>query len=98
MGLWYSTSGILFLILFVVIGIEGIGLYSFFGIFIPYVAVFLFIVGFIYRVLKWASAPVPFHIPTVCGQQKSFPWIKTSHIDSPSTTGDRKSTRLNSSH
>jgi len=87
MGLWYSILGIFFLILFVVIGIEGIGLYSFFGIFIPYVAVFLFIVGFIYRVLKWASAPVPFHIPTVCGQQKSFPWIKTSHIDSPSTTG-----------
>ena len=51
MGLWYSTSGILFLILFVVIGIEGIGLYSFFGIFIPYVAVLFFIVGFIYRVL-----------------------------------------------
>ena len=87
MGLWYSILGIFFLILFVVIGIEGIGLYSFFGIFIPYVAVFLFIVGFIYRVLKWASAPVPFHIPAVCGQQKSFPWIKTSHIDSPSTTG-----------
>jgi nitrate reductase gamma subunit len=87
MGLWYSTSGILFLILFVVIGIEGIGLYSFFGIFIPYVAVLFFIVGFIYRVLKWASSPVPFHIPTVCGQQKSLPWIKASHIDSPSTTG-----------
>ena len=87
MGLWYSTSGILFLILFVVIGIEGIGLYSFFGIFIPYVAVLFFIVGFIYRVLKWASSPVPFHIPTVCGQQKSLPWIKADNIDSPSTTG-----------
>ncbi|MGA2463593.1 MAG: sulfate reduction electron transfer complex DsrMKJOP subunit DsrM [Thermodesulfobacteriota bacterium] len=87
MGLWYSTSGILFLILFVVIGIEGIGLYSFFGIFIPYVAVLLFVVGFIYRVLKWASSPVPFHIPTVCGQQKSLPWIKADNIDSPYTTG-----------
>ena len=87
MGLWYSTSGILFLILFVVIGIEGIGLYSFFGIFIPYVAVLFFIVGFIYRVLKWASSPVPFHIPTVCGQQKSLPWIKADNIDSPYTTG-----------
>jgi len=87
MGLWYSISGILLLILLVVIGIEGIGLYSFFAIFIPYVAVLLFIAGFIYRVLKWASSPVPFHIPTVSGQQKSLSWIKADNIDSPYTTG-----------
>ena len=87
MGLWYAISGIVLLIFFVVIGIEGIGLYSLFAIFIPYVAVLLFVIGFIYRVLKWASSPVPFHIPTVCGQQKSLPWIKADNIDSPSTTG-----------
>ncbi len=87
MGLWYSISGVLLLILLVVTGTEGIGLYSFFAIFIPYVAVLLFIVGFIYRVLKWASSPVPFHIPTVSGQQKSLPWIKADSIDSPYTTG-----------
>ena len=87
MGLWYAISGIFLLILFVVVGIEGIGLYSLFAIFIPYVAVLLFVIGFIYRVLKWASSPVPFHIPTVCGQQKSLPWIKADNIDSPSTTG-----------
>jgi len=87
MGLWYSISGILSLILLVVIGIEGIGLYSFFAIFIPYLAVFLFITGFIYRVLKWAGSPVPFHIPTVSGQQKSLPWIKADSIDSAFTTG-----------
>jgi nitrate reductase gamma subunit len=87
MGIWYSISGILLLILLVVIGTEGIGLYSFFAIFIPYVAVLLFVVGFIYRVLKWASSPVPFHIPTVSGQQKSLSWIKADNIDSPHTTG-----------
>jgi len=87
MALWYSISGILLLILLVVIGIEGIGLYSFFAIFIPYAAVLLFIAGFLYRVLKWASAPVPFHIPTVSGQQKSLSWIKADNIDSPYTTG-----------
>jgi len=87
MGLWYSISGILLLIVLVVIGIEGIGLYSFFGIFIPYVAILLFVVGFIYRVLKWASSPVPFHVPTVSGQQKSLSWIKADNIDSPYTTG-----------
>jgi nitrate reductase gamma subunit len=83
--MWYSISGILLLVLLVPIGIEGMGLTSFFGIIIPYAAVLLFIVGFLYRVLKWASSPVPFHIPTVCGQQKSLPWIKASSIDSPST-------------
>jgi len=87
MGLWYSICGVLLLILLVVIGTEGMGLYSFFGIFIPYVALLLFVVGFIYRVLKWASSPVPFHIPTVSGQQKSLPWIKSDNINSPYTTG-----------
>src|SRR4030042_6966613 len=87
MGLWYAISGIVLLIFFVVIGIEGICLFSLFAIFIPYVAVLLFVVGFIYRVLKWANSPVPFHIPTICGQQKSLPWIKADNIDSPSTTG-----------
>jgi nitrate reductase gamma subunit len=87
MGLWYSILGILLLILLVVIGTEGIGLYSIFAIFIPYAAVFLFVIGFIYRVLKWASSPVPFHIPTVCGQQKSLSWIKADNINSPYTTG-----------
>ena len=87
MGLWYSISGVLALLLFVLIGVAGIGLYSVFGIFIPYLAAILFVVGFIYRVLKWASSPVPFHIPTVSGQQKSLSWIKADSIDSPYTTG-----------
>jgi nitrate reductase gamma subunit len=38
----------------------------------------------IYRVLKWGSAPVPFRIPTTCGQQKSLPWIKQSTLENPS--------------
>jgi nitrate reductase gamma subunit len=87
MGLWYSISGILLIILLVVIGIEGIGLYSFFSIIVPYVAVLVFVIGFIYRVLKWASSPVPFHIPTVSGQQKSLSWIKADNTNSPYTTG-----------
>ena len=86
MGLWYSISGVLVLLLFVLIG-AGMGLYTVFGIFIPYLAAILFVAGFIYRVLKWASSPVPFHIPTTCGQQKSLPWIKADNIDSPYTTG-----------
>ncbi len=87
MGLWYSISGVFALLLFVLLGVEGAGLYSIFGIFIPYLAVLLFVVGFIYRVLKWASSPVPFHIPIVGGQQRSLPWIKPDRINSPYTTG-----------
>ena len=87
MGLWYSILGILVLLLFVIVGAGGMGLYALFTIFIPYAAVLLFIAGFLYRVLKWASAPVPFHIPTVSGQQKSLSWIKPDNINSPFTTG-----------
>jgi len=50
------------------------------------VALAVFIIGFIYRVVKWASVPVPFHIPTVCGQQKTLPWIKANSTESPHNT------------
>lgn len=62
------------------------GLQVVFGIWIPYVAVAVFVLGFIYRILKWAKSPVPFRIPTTCGQQKSLTWIKHNAIDNPSTT------------
>jgi len=87
MGFWYSILGILVLLLLAIVGVGGMGLYTLFTVIIPYAAVFLFVAGFIYRVLKWASAPVPFHIPTVSGQQKSLSWIKADNIDSPFTTG-----------
>jgi nitrate reductase gamma subunit len=43
-------------------------------------------VGVVVRVLGWARSPVPFRIPTTCGQQKSLPWIKQAKIENPSTT------------
>jgi len=58
----------------------------FFGVIIPYIAVFIFIFGIIYRVWKWARSPVPFRIPTTCGQQKSLPWIKANNLENPSNT------------
>lgn len=57
-----------------------------FAIVIPYTALAIFAFGFIYRIVVWARSPVPFHIPTVCGQQKSLPWIKHDRTESPSTT------------
>ena len=56
------------------------------AIVIPYIALAIFVTGFVYRIILWARSPVPFHIPTVCGQQKSLPWIKNDETESPSTT------------
>lgn len=55
-----------------------------FGVVIPYAAFVIFVGGMVVRVLKWASSPVPFRIPTTCGQQKSLPWIKQSKLENPS--------------
>jgi nitrate reductase gamma subunit len=57
-----------------------------FAVVIPYAALLAFFLGVSYRVVKWAGVPVPFRIPTSCGQQKSLPWIKSSWLESPHTT------------
>lgn len=56
-----------------------------FAIVIPYTALAIFVIGFVYRIILWACSPVPFCIPTVCGQQRSLPWIKNNKTESPST-------------
>ncbi|MCJ7563161.1 MAG: menaquinol oxidoreductase, partial [Candidatus Aminicenantes bacterium] len=63
-----------------------VGLHAAFGVAIPYLAVLLFLVGIVYRVLSWARVPVPFRIPTTCGQEKSLPWIRQAKLDNPSDT------------
>ena len=62
------------------------GVYIFFGVVIPYAAGAIFLFGVLYRIWKWAGAPVPFRIPTTCGQQKSLPWMKSSYLDNPYST------------
>ncbi len=52
---------------------------------VPYAAFAALLVGFCCRVVRWASAPVPFHIPVTCGQQTSLAWIRPANIDNPST-------------
>lgn len=64
-------------------GVREAGLHQVFGVVLPYAAVALFALGFIVRVFIWARSPVPFRIPTTCGQQKSLPWIKHSRLESP---------------
>ena len=83
----FSLLAVVVLILLAYVGVEGAGLQVLFGVIIPYIAVFIFIAGFVYRVMDWARSPVPFRIPTTCGQQKSLPWIKENKIDNPFTAG-----------
>lgn len=59
-----------------------------FGVAVPYLAAALFFGGLILRVLRWANVPVPFRIPTTCGQQKSLDWIKQEKTENPDTTGN----------
>ena len=53
---------------------------------IPYAAFGVFFIGFLYRIFVWARSPVPFRIPTTCGQEKSLPWIKPSTLESPANS------------
>ena len=81
-----GLAAVLALILLAYVGAGLLGLQTLFGIAIPYFALALFIVGFIYRIVTWAASPVPFHIPTVCGQQRSLSWIKADNSESPYNT------------
>jgi len=79
-----AAVGILFL--FGLLGAAGMVPEAIFGVRFPYLAVAVFLGGLTYRVLSWAKVPVPFRIPTTCGQEKSLPWIKQAKLDNPSGT------------
>ncbi len=67
------------------IGVGAISLHYLFGVIVPYVAALIFFAGFIMKVVNWGTSPVPFRIPTTCGQQKSLPWFKHSKLENPVT-------------
>lgn len=83
----FSLVAVIVLFLIAYAGVEAAGLHWLFGIVIPYLALIIFVVGFVSRVLGWAYSPVPFRIPSTCGQQKSLPWIRQAALDNPSTKG-----------
>ncbi len=87
MAAFYSFMFVLILIGIAWVGAGGAQLQTLFGVIIPYVAVAVFVVGFLSKIWKWASIPIPFCIPTTGGQQKSLPWIKWNHWDNPCTKG-----------
>ena len=86
MNVLLSLVAVVVLLLIAILGVEVAGLEFLFGVVLPYTAILLFLVGVVYRVVYWARSPVPFRIPTTCGQQKSLPWIKSSWLESPHNT------------
>jgi nitrate reductase gamma subunit len=56
-----------------------------FGIVLPYLSIAVFLVGITIRVVGWARSPVPFRIPTTCGQQRSLTSIEPARFENPST-------------
>ncbi len=66
------------------VGVQYAGLGYLFGIVLPYSAITVLIFGFIFRMVDWLRRPVPFCIPTTCGQEKSLDWIKQDKLESPS--------------
>lgn len=56
------------------------------GVIVPWSALAVLLLGIVSRIIRWSLSPVPFRIPTTCGQQKSFSWIKASWLENPSST------------
>ena len=65
------------------LGVQYAGLSYLFGVIIPYTACALFLAGFLFRLVDWLARPVPFRIPTTCGQEKSLDWIAYDRLESP---------------
>jgi nitrate reductase gamma subunit len=90
MNAWFSLFTGLFavivLVLISLLGVGSLGLATLFGIYIPWVAFLIFVIGVVWRIVAWARTPVPFRIPTTCGQGKSLPWMKAAYLESPYTT------------
>ncbi len=85
-SLFASLIAVIALVLVALFGVGAVGLDKLFGVAIPYIAMAMFVGGVVYRILEWAKVPVPFRIPTTCGQGKSLPWIKADNLESPYNT------------
>lgn len=79
----YSLIAVIVLLLLAYVGVAGLHLEVLFGIVFPYVAMAIFLAGFIYKLVGWAKSPVPFPITTTGGQQVSLPMVSPARIDNP---------------
>jgi len=78
-----SAIAVLILVVIPWVGVGALNLSGFFGVFLPYVALIVFFVGLVYRVVVWACSPSPFRIPTTAGQQWSLPGSSTTASTTP---------------
>ncbi len=85
-SLFASLLAVIVLVLISWFGVGAVGLGTLFGVWIPYIATAVFVIGFVYRVVQWGRTPVPFRIPTTCGQGLSLPWIKANNLEAPYNT------------
>lgn len=85
-SLFGSLCAVIGLVVLAVLGAGSAGMSWLFGVIIPYAALAIFVVGIVLRVLQWASVPVPFRIPTTCGQGYSLPWLKANNLEAPYNT------------
>ena len=83
MSALYALVAVVVLLLVVPVGMGVANLEFLFGVIVPYAAIALFLLGFAYRILKWARSAVPFRITTSCGQQKSLDFIKADNLENP---------------
>jgi nitrate reductase gamma subunit len=86
MNALYALVAVLVLAALAFVGGQVAPLRGVFGVILPWAAILTLLLGLTYRVILWARAPVPFRIPTTCGQQKSLPWIRAGWLESPYTT------------
>src|SRR3989337_3205872 len=86
MNVFLSLAAVLAVMLAAYVGTGVLDARFLFGTLLPYAAIATFLIGFIYRIVDWAKSPVPFRIPTTCGQQKSLEWIRSDRLDNPHDT------------
>ena len=92
-GVLSALIAVLVLVL-VAWGGAAMGLSSIFGVAVPYAAFAVFVIFFVRRIVKWARSPVPYKIPTTCGQQKSLDFIKHDCLEAPHTPFDSRRCRI----
>lgn len=80
-----SFLAVVALILIAWLGSQIPGVPYVFGIAVPYLAVAVFLGGFVHKVVNWASSPVPFSIQTTCGQAKTLDFIEHDKLEAPDT-------------
>ena len=84
----FSFLAVIGLVVIAGLGSQVPGMPYLFGVALPYLALLIFLGGFIYSVIRWAKSPVPFPIQTTCGQAKSLDFFKHNRLEAPHTTSE----------